>query len=115
MRDGARLELSAMVARLDPATEGLEELLESLGIPYLFEFRGRTGFDRVLRFDADLPPIDHVENGDRVQSSGVLIDGSLDGRRLVSRGRLESLAIESGPWRFDVLGLATDGDNVTGS
>ncbi len=58
IRDGVQLGLSTMVARLDPDSAGHRELLGRLGVPYLFEFRGRTGFLGGLTFEADAPPLD---------------------------------------------------------
>jgi hypothetical protein len=56
--EGVHLGWSKMVARLDPEMPGVTELQEQLGVPYLFEFRGRTSFAGELAFDADVPPID---------------------------------------------------------
>jgi uncharacterized protein YdgA (DUF945 family) len=112
LQDGADLGFSRMTARLDPDTEGLDALLETLGIPYLFEFRGRTGLDGVFRFDADSPPIDHTDDGDRLHSSGMQLEGRVNAERVSARAQAESLAIATGPWRLEVEGFTAEGDNI---
>src|SRR5688572_16042293 len=54
--DGVHFGWSKMVARADPAAPGITELQQTLGVPYLFEFRGSSSYFGGLRFDADAPP-----------------------------------------------------------
>ena len=56
--DGVHFGWSKMVARPDTMAPGVTELQQTLGVPYLFEFRGRTSYVGALDFDADAPPFD---------------------------------------------------------
>ena len=58
VRNGVSFGWSTMVARLDPETPGLAQIEQQLGVPYLFEYRSRTGFAGGITFDADVPPMD---------------------------------------------------------
>jgi hypothetical protein len=94
--DGVHLGLSRMVARLDPEQPGVAQLEQRLGVPYLFEFRGRMRFDGVLEFDADVPPVDTaLDDGARLTFSGAALDGTLNGRQLRSQAAVDSVAVES--------------------
>ena len=53
--DGVYFGWSKVVARADIEAPGVGELTESLGVPYVFEFRGRTPYLGGLDFDADAP------------------------------------------------------------
>jgi uncharacterized protein YdgA (DUF945 family) len=111
VRDGVHFGLSKMVARLDPQTEGYAELLQRLGIPYLFEFRGRTGFAGAVKFDADAPPIDFVADDARVRFSGAVLDGSFAGGSVQYNGRIDTLEVTSGPSAFSLQSISATGDN----
>ncbi|HLF13251.1 MAG TPA: DUF945 family protein, partial [Gammaproteobacteria bacterium] len=111
VRDGVHFGLSKMVARLDPETQGYAELLQRLGIPYLFEFRGRTGFSTAVDFEADVPPIDFVAEDSRVRLSGAVLDGSFAGGSVQYDGRIDSLELTSGTGAVSLQGLSATGDN----
>ena len=108
---GAHLGLSRMVARLDPEVEGYAELLQRLAIPYLFEFRGRTGFTGAVAFDADAPPIDVAADDGRVRFSGAVLAGSFAGGAVRYEGRVDSLEFTSGTGAFSLQGFSAAGDN----
>ncbi len=95
VQKGVHFGWSKMVARLDPETTGLAEIEQELGVPYIFEFRGRTGFGGGVAFDADVPPMD-VPSGDaQFKFSGATLDGSYVGNQLVSNARIESFEVAS--------------------
>jgi uncharacterized protein YdgA (DUF945 family) len=91
IRDGAHFGMSKVIARADPDTPVAAALRERFGMPYLFEFRGRAGFGGGLDFDADVPPIDHSDDGSELTFSGLRADGSLDDDRLIARANIEAL------------------------
>jgi uncharacterized protein YdgA (DUF945 family) len=86
---------------------------QQLGIPYLFEFRGRTAFSGAVAFDADMPSIDlPVEDVARLQFSGAFLDGTLQGNRLVADASIDSLAFSSptGTFAVENVRAATDSE-----
>jgi uncharacterized protein YdgA (DUF945 family) len=95
--DGVYFGWSKIVARLDPGARNVGALEQSLGVPYLFEFRGRTGFGGGVSFDASLPPVDIETAGVHIAFSGAGIDGALVGQRLVSDSRLDGFTLTSPP------------------
>jgi len=80
-----------MVARLDPETPGLAGIEQQLGVPYIFEFRGRTSFRGGVTFDADMPPMDVPMGGAQFKFSGAQLDGTYVRNRLASKARVDSL------------------------
>jgi uncharacterized protein YdgA (DUF945 family) len=111
IRDGAQLGLSTMVARIDPDSAGHRELLTRLGVPYLFEFRGRTGFLGRLTFEADAPPLDLAADDAAVLFSGALLEGSFGGGALDYAARVDVFDLRSGDAAFTARGLAAEGRN----
>ena len=91
--DGMHFGLSRMVARLDPESAAVANLERSLGIPYVFEFRGRTGFFGKLTFDADMPPVDLPMDRARIEFSGALLAGTFAGNRLAAHGSVDRFRI----------------------
>ena len=63
---------------------GVTELQQTLGVPYVFEFRGRTGFGGNLAFDADAPAFDLPIDEALLKFSGATFDGTFDGARDLS-------------------------------
>jgi uncharacterized protein YdgA (DUF945 family) len=92
LQKGVQLGWSTMVARLDPETDGLADLQKQLGVPYLVEFRGRTGITGGISFDADVPPM-NVSAEPQVEFSGAKLDGRYTRDRLVSNARIDSVEI----------------------
>jgi len=101
---------SKIVAHLDTQASSVTALERSLGVPYLFEFRGRTAFGGGVAFDADVPPVDLTIEDSRVVFSGATLAGTLSGDRLVSNGRFDRFELTALPGAFAVRGLraATD-------
>jgi uncharacterized protein YdgA (DUF945 family) len=89
--NGLHLGLSTVVARSDPDSPLIAALREALGVPYLFELRGRSGFGGGFEFDADVPPFDYSDGSNEVKFSGLLVDGSLVDDRLLVQSAIESL------------------------
>lgn len=104
--DGIFFGLSKTVARLDPASDGIGELERRLGVPYLFEFRGRTGFLGSTAFDADLSPIHLPLAGTTLDFSGATVSGVLRGRHLTSNLELGSIAFSTPSGAFGLRNLA---------
>ena len=90
VRNGVHFGWSTMVARLDPETPGLAEIEKELGVPYIFEFRGRTDFAGGVAFDADLPPMDVPAGGTQFKFSGATLKGTYVRNRLASNARIDS-------------------------
>ncbi len=91
VQNGVHFGWSTMVARLDPETPGLAGVEQQLGVPYIFEFRGRTSFGGGVTFDADMPPMDVPTGGAQFKFSGAQLDGTYVRNRLASKARLDSL------------------------
>lgn len=113
--DGVSIGTSRFVARLDPATAGVGGLEQRLGVPYLFEFRGRTSFLGKLIYDADMPPAEAVLGPDqRLTFSGAQVEGSYDGGRLVAEAASDALAFVTAGGTFSFDGLALELDQHLG-
>ena len=89
--DTVHFGMSTFVARSAPDAVFAAALREDLGMPYLFELRGRAGFGGGFDFDGDVPPIDYADGATELAFSGLAVDGALRGRRLVAAGSMESL------------------------
>jgi uncharacterized protein YdgA (DUF945 family) len=111
MLDGLYFGWSKMVARPDPATPGLADLQQQLGMPYLFEFRGRTSFFGTMAYDADIPAIDLPSADGGVQFSGATLDGTVKGGRVTSNARIDSLEVDSPFFGFVMSNLRGQTDN----
>jgi uncharacterized protein YdgA (DUF945 family) len=109
---GLRFGLSSMVAKLDPSTPGIEALEKQLGVPYLFEFRGHTGFGGAVAFDADVPPLDIPAGPAQFKFSGATLDGTYAGERLVSNARIDSFEFVSPGGTFALRNLRAKTDNT---
>jgi len=90
IRNGVHFGWSTMVARLDPETPGLAEIEQQLGVPYIFEFRGRTDFAGGVAFDADVPRMDVSAGGAQFRFSGANLEGTYARNRLASNVRADS-------------------------
>jgi len=109
--DGVHLGWSKMVARLDPEMPGVSQLQEQLGVPYLFEFRGRTGFAGGLAFDADMPPIDLPVDAAHLKFSGAFLEGTFSGGALESNAHIDSVEFSSPTGTFALSDLRAATDN----
>ena len=63
---------------------------QTLGVPYLFEFRGRTSY-LGLTFDADAPPFELPIDEALLTFSGGTLSGSFAGRRLDADAQIGSV------------------------
>lgn len=95
INEGPFLGFSKVVARADPDVRWVRELTERYGMPYLFEFRGRTGFTGRVSFDADVPPVDTTAQGGSAQFSGAVLEGTLEGNHLVAQLDVERYSLDS--------------------
>jgi len=110
--DGVYLGWSKWIARLDTEAQGVAELQQTLGVPYVFEFRGRTGFSGNLAFDADAPAFDLPIEDTLVTFSGATVDGTFDGGRdLTARVHVPSVDFTSPTGTFLVTELRASADN----
>jgi uncharacterized protein YdgA (DUF945 family) len=113
--DGAYFGWSKVVARPDSLARNVASLERGLGVPYLFEFRGRTSFTGGVSFDASLPMVDLAADGVRVAFSGGGIDGALFGQRLVSDSRVGAFVLTSPPGAFAISNVRAATDIELGS
>jgi uncharacterized protein YdgA (DUF945 family) len=111
LQNGVHFGWSAIVARPDMEAPGVAELTQTLGVPYLFEFRGRTPYLGGLHFDADSPPFELPIDEALLTSSGGTLAGSLTGRQLVADAQIGSLDLTSPTGTFAVRGLSASADN----
>jgi uncharacterized protein YdgA (DUF945 family) len=111
VQNGVHLGWSTMVTRLDPETPGLAQLQQQLGVPYLFEFRSRTGLAGGVTFDADVPPMDVPAGTAQFKFSGATLDGHYAGKRAVSNTRADAVEFESPGGTFVLRNLRLSTDN----
>jgi uncharacterized protein YdgA (DUF945 family) len=109
--NGVHFGWSTMVARLDPEMPGLAAIEKQLGVPYIFEFRGRTDFGGGVAFDADMPPMDVPAGGTQFTFSGAKLDGTYARNRLASNGRVDSLAFAAPTGSVGLRNLRLNSDN----
>lgn len=111
--DGVSVGTSRFVARLDPETPAVAAAQDRLGVPYLFEFRGRVNFFGTLTYDASIPAFDTpLGANERFAFAGLDVDGTYSRGRLVAAAESESLALVSagGTVSIDALALDVDRD-----
>lgn len=116
--DSVQVGLLTSVIRLDPDTQGLAELLETLDVPYLFEARTLTGITGTSTFAGHIPPFELDYADGRVSFSGFTLEGSYDlqQRQFNSQGAMRylqvetidsgSIAVEEFLWTADVTGFS---------
>jgi len=109
--DGIHFGLSRMVARLDSESAAVANLEQGLGIPYVFEFRGRTSFLGKLTFDADMPPVDLPMGRTRIEFSGAVLAGTFVGNRLAAHGGVDRFRFSSPTGVFSVERVGATIDN----
>lgn len=108
---GPYIGLARVAARPDSALSGTAALEEALGIPYLFDFRGRAGLFGGLRFDADVPAIDYDDGINEFVLSGMRSNGRLDGDELTARVEIDSVAWSNPSTAVTVDSIRFSGDN----
>ncbi|HJR69267.1 MAG TPA: DUF945 family protein [Gammaproteobacteria bacterium] len=109
--DGVSFGWSKLVARLDTEAPGVVELERTLGVPYVFEFRGRTGFFGGLDFDADAPPFELPIDETLVTFSGAMLDGTFADPRLTANAHVAAVAFASSTGTFAIHNLRAGVDN----
>ena len=111
MLDGVHFGWSKLVARPDVEAPGVAELTQTLGVPYIFEFRGSSSYFGGLQFDADAPPFTLPIDEALLTFSGGTLSGSLAGRRLEADAQIGSVDFTSPTGTFAVRGLQATADN----
>jgi uncharacterized protein YdgA (DUF945 family) len=109
--DGIHIGWSKMIARLDADAPGVPELERTLGVPYVFEFRGRTSFGGNLDFYADAPAFELPLDEALLTFTGADLDGTYVGRRLTARAEIGGVEIASPTGRFALSNIRADADN----
>jgi uncharacterized protein YdgA (DUF945 family) len=108
--DGVSFGWSKMVARLDTEAPGVAELERMLGVPYVFEFRGHTGYIGGLTFDADAPPFELPIDEMVVTFSGATLDGTFADPELEANAHIPAIAFTSPTGTFAIENLRAGAD-----
>lgn len=109
--DGVHFGWSKMVARPDAEASGIGELQQTLGVPYLFEFRGRSGYLGGLNFDADAPPFELPIDEALLTFSGGTLAGDFAAPHLRADARIGAVEFTSPTGTLAVRGLNLTADN----
>jgi uncharacterized protein YdgA (DUF945 family) len=109
--DGAHFGWSKMVVRPDIEAPGVAELTQTVGVPYLFEFRAQTSYLGQFRFDADAPPFVLPIDEALLTFSGGTLAGAFAGLRLQADAQVGSVDLTSPTGTFSVRGLQASADN----
>ena len=109
---GVGFGLADAAVRVDPATEGLDEMLDSLGIQSPVEILARIGFAGVSPFSLAIPPMTYTGQAGTFASSGLIGEGSynMTTQRLTTQSRLESLEMTMQGAAFRMENFAVSGD-----
>jgi hypothetical protein len=96
-KNGPQFGVLSSVIRMDPETEGLDELLETLGIPYIFEVRTLTGVTGASSFSGEVPPMEIADDNAEISFSGFYVEGGYDflARQIDSVGTIEYLRADA--------------------
>ena len=111
MLDGVHFGWAKSVARADTTAPGITELEQTLGVPYLFEFRGRSGFLGGFRFDADAPPFDLPIDEALLTFSGATLDGTFARNHIAADAQIGAVELASPTGVFAVRGVNATADN----
>lgn len=109
--DGVYFGWSTMVARPDPEVARVAELTQTLNVPYLFRFRGRTPYAGGLKFDADAPPFTLPIEERALTFSGGTLAGNFAGRNVDVDAQIGSMEFASETGTFAVQGVAASVDS----
>lgn len=109
---GVGFGLADAAVRVDPATEGLDEMLDSLGIQSPGEIVARIGFASVSPFSLAIPPMTYTGQAGTFASSGLIGEGSynMTTQRLATQSRLDSLEMTMQGAAFRMEDFAVSGD-----
>ena len=80
--DGVHFGAATVVARPDSDGAIVQFAEQTLGMPYLFEFRGRAGFGDSFDFDGDIPEIDYTGPEGKIEFTGLNVVGNAHGNVL---------------------------------
>lgn len=94
--DGLFIGIARVVAHPDPEAAPVSELTSMLGVPHLFELRGRSGFGGRFDFDAEVPAFTFPSDLGEVRFSGLGIEGFADGAEVTAEGAFEALGLTGG-------------------
>jgi uncharacterized protein YdgA (DUF945 family) len=109
--DGVHFGWSKMIARPDSTSPGITELQQTLGVPYLFEFRGSSHYFGGLDFDADAPSFALPVDDALLTFSGATLTGTFAQPHLAANARVDAVELASPTARFALRGLAATADN----
>jgi uncharacterized protein YdgA (DUF945 family) len=109
--DGVHFGWSKLVARPDPEAPSVTDLQQTLGVPYLFEFRGRSSYLGALTFDADAPPFMLPIDEALLTFSGAALAGTFARRHLEGDVRVGAVELTSATGGFAVRGMYATADN----
>jgi uncharacterized protein YdgA (DUF945 family) len=109
--DGVYFGWSTMVARPDTEAPGMAELTQTLNVPYLFQFRGRTPYVGGLDFDADAPPFTLPLDETALTFSGGTLAGNIAGRKVEADAQIGSVDFVGETGTFAVQGVAASVDS----
>ena len=109
--DGVYFGWSTMAARPDIDAPGVAELTQTLGVPYLFQFRGRTPYFGGLDFDADAPPFKLPIDEALLTFSGGTLAGKFAGRNIDADAQFGSMDFTSATGTFAVRGVSASVDS----
>jgi uncharacterized protein YdgA (DUF945 family) len=109
--DGVHFGWSKLVARADPTAPGITELEQTLGVPYLFEFRGRSRYLGGLTFDADAPPFNLPIDDALLTFSGATLAGGFARSHLDADAQIGAVELASPTATFALRGLQATVDN----
>lgn len=92
---GVGIGFADTVIRVDPATEGLDELLATLGMPYLVEAHARIGIASISPYRWTIPPVAYTGPNVSVTASGLNQEGTyrVASQRLTALSHMDSLEI----------------------
>ncbi len=110
LRGGPYVGIARVTARPDSAEPDTAALEELLGVPYLFEFNGRSGLVGGLRFVTDVPAIDYADGSSETVFSGTRIAGHLNGDELLLDFNVDSLAWSNPLVAISFDAISFDGD-----
>jgi len=109
--NGVHFGWSQLVARPDAEAPGIDELTETLGVPYIFEFRGRTGYLGSVEFDADAPPFELPLDEALLRFSGATLVGNFAAPHLRADAGIGSVELASPTGTLAVRGMRAAADN----
>lgn len=107
--DGIHFGTARVHARSDPNAPYMDAL-EAVGMPYLFEFRGQSGFG-TFEFDADIPPAEYSDGDSDVTFSGVVVEGTARGGFIAARANMAEASFGSPFLSVSVENVQADTDS----